>query len=115
MARWECAVGRALLAGLATVGLAACGPRAIVIDDSPGETTVTYSCEGRRSFQAVFVAGAEQVTLSSGGQQLVLPQIPATNGVAYSNGTTTFRAQERQAFVQGWPGGDFVNCSGSNS
>lgn len=111
MAKWEHVAALALL----TAGLGACGPKPIVIDDKPGEATVRYSCEGGRGFEAVFVVGASQVTLTSNGQQMVLPQIPATNGIAYSNGTTTFRAQERQAFVQGWPGGDFVNCTGSSS
>lgn len=105
-------------AGLLLAALAACGsdePEPLLIDESPGETRVTYDCEGGRGFEALFRSGREDVVLLIDGQELVLPQVMAASGVAFSDGAFTFRAKGLEAYTEGWPGGDYVACTGTNS
>jgi len=106
-----------LLAGFVVLaaGLAACGSEEPVIDDTPGETTVVYSCENGRGFSATFTIGRESVQVLIDGQTLELVQIPAQSGVAYSNGQLIFHTEGLTAFTQGHAGGDYTGCTGSNT
>jgi membrane-bound inhibitor of C-type lysozyme len=95
--------------------LSGCGPDAPPLDPTPGETRVVYSCEGGRDFAATFHTGRSMVQLEVEGAVMELPQIPSASGIAYSDGKVTFRAKGLDAFTQGWPGGDFTNCTGTNT
>ncbi len=86
-----------------------------LVDDTPGLTHVTYECEGDREFEATFRVGEDHVTLLIDGKEIVLPQVPSGSGIAYSDGSFTYRAKGRDAYTEGWPGGDFTGCVGSNS
>jgi len=105
---------KAAAAALLLSLVAACGSDEVVIDESPGETLVTYSCDEDREFQVLYKAGSDLVTMIVEGQELVLPQIPSTDGIAYSDGSFTFHAEGLEAYTRGWPGADFTNCIGSN-
>lgn len=107
--------GWALLLAVGLAALSACGSDSdVVIDETPGETLVTYDCDEDRSFQALFKVGTELVTLIIDGQELVLPQIPSGSGIAYSDGSFTFHAKGLEAYTEGWSGSDFRNCIGTN-
>ena len=109
--------GRAALP-LLLAPLAACGsdePERPAFDETPGETRVVYDCEGGRGFEAVFRVGREEALLLIDGQELLLPQVPAASGIAFSDGSVTFRAKGLEAFTEGWPGGDFTQCTGTNT
>lgn len=98
-----------------TLALAGCGPEAPPPDPTPGETRVVYSCEGGRGFAATFHIGRNSVGLEIDGRTLELPQVPSGSGIAYSNGAVTFRAKGLDAHTEGWAGGDFTGCSGTNT
>jgi len=104
------------LAGLLflAIGVGACSSEE-PLDPTPGETKVVYSCDGGRSFSATFIVGRESVLFEADGKSLELVQIPAQNGVAYSNGQMIFHAEEGSAFTEGYSGGDFTTCTGSNT
>ena len=106
------------LAGLALLGfgfLAGCGSDAPPPDPTPGETKVVYSCESGRGFAATFRVGADSVLLEVESQTLELAQTPSTAGVAYSNGVSIFHFQGLTAYSEGWPGGDYIGCTGTNT
>lgn len=115
--RARCARLPLLLAPL-LASLAACGsdePEPMMVDETPGETRVVYDCEGGRGFEAIFRVGREEVTLLIEGQEVVLPQVPAASGIAFSDGSFTYRAKGLDAFTEGWPGGDYIQCVGTNT
>jgi membrane-bound inhibitor of C-type lysozyme len=97
------------------ISLGGCSPEAPPPDPTPGETRVVYSCEGGRGFAATFHIGRNTVLLEIEGTPLELPQIPSGSGIAYSDGKVTFRAKGLDAYTEGWQGGDFVGCTGTNT
>jgi membrane-bound inhibitor of C-type lysozyme len=104
---------RAAAVAILTVSLAACGgPEPKPIKVRKMEDTVRYECEGGRSMEAQFRAGEAAVTLLVGGQSLILPQVPAAAGVAYSDGAVTLHLLEGTASTEGLPGGDYTGCQG---
>lgn len=106
---------RAAAAAVLVVSVASCGgsdPKPIKVRKM--EDTVRYDCEGGRSLEARFRAGEAAVTLLVGSQALVLPQVPAASGVAYSDGSVTFHLLEGTAFTEGLPGGDYTDCQGNS-
>lgn len=108
--------GRSLLwLAFWAIPLGGCGPEAPPPDPTPGETRVEYSCEGGRGFAATFHIGSSSVLLEIDGQTLELPQIRSGSGIAYSDGRVTFRAKGLDAYTEGWPGGDFTACTGTNT
>lgn len=96
-------------------GLAGCGSDAPPLDPTPGETEVIYSCEDGRSFAATFRVGHESVLLVVDSQTLELAQTASPSGVAYTDGVGTFYFQGLAAYSEGWPGGDYAGCTGSNT
>jgi membrane-bound inhibitor of C-type lysozyme len=102
-----------LALGVAMLG--GCGPDSPPPDPTPGQTQVVYSCEGGRGFTATFHIGRSTVLLEVDGQSLELLQVPSGSGIAYSDGTVTFRAKGLDAYTEGWPGGDFTACTGTNT
>ena len=103
-------VRRAALGMAVLAALAACGSDPPPIKVRKTESTVTYSCENGRALQALFRAGEPAVTLTIEGQTLVLPQVPSGSGIAFSDGSLTFRAKGQEAFTEGWPAGDYLGC-----
>lgn len=97
-------------AALALALLAGCGGDPEPIEVRKMEDSVVYRCDGDRGFEALFRAGQPAVTLLIEGQTLVLPQVPAASGIAYSDGSLTYRAKGREAFTEGWPSGDYEGC-----
>lgn len=87
-----------------------CGSEPSPIELRKMESTVSYSCEGGRRLQALYRAGEPAVTLTLDGQTVTLPQVPTGSGIAFSDGTFTFRAKGQEAFTEGRPGGDHVAC-----
>lgn len=105
-------------AGLVLLGLgvlAGCGSDAPPLDSTPGETRVVYSCEGGRTFAATFRVGHESVLLEIDGQPQELAQTKSASGVAYTNGVGIFHFQGLTAYSEGWPGGDYTLCTGTNT
>ena len=94
--------------------LAACGSDPQPFEVNKMASQVAYSCENGRSLQALYRAGEAAVHLAIEGQTLVLPQVAATSGIAFSNGTLTFHAEGQRAFTEGWGGGDYIGCVVSN-
>jgi len=90
--------------------LAGCGSEPPPIELRKMESSVRYNCESGRQLEAFYRAGEPAVTLTLDGQSLVLPQIPAATGIAFSDGVVTFRAEGQGAFTEGRPGGDYVGC-----
>jgi membrane-bound inhibitor of C-type lysozyme len=105
-------------AGLVLLGfgaLAGCGSDAPPPDSTPGETKVVYSCEGGKGFGATFRVGHDSVLLDVEGQALELAQTPSTSGVAYTNGVAIFHFEGLTGYSEGWPGGDYIGCTGTNT
>lgn len=109
---------RGVLASLVLLGfgsLAGCGSDAPPPDSTPGETKVVYSCEDGRGFAATFRIGQDSVLLEVEGQTHELAQAPSSTGIAYSNGVSVFRFEGLTAYSEGWPGGDYTGCTGTNT
>jgi membrane-bound inhibitor of C-type lysozyme len=104
--------------GLVLLGfgaLAGCGSDAPPPDPTPGETKVVYGCEAGRGFSATFRVGHDSVLLEVEGQTLELAQAPSATGVAYTNGATIFHFEGLTGYSEGWPGGDYIGCIGTNT
>ncbi len=107
--------GRAVTSVLVLALLVGCGgsePKPIKVRKI--EDTVRYDCDNGRSLEAQYRVGEAAVTLLFGNQTLVLPQVSAASGVAYSDGQVTFHLLEGTAFTEGLPGGDYTACVGNS-
>jgi membrane-bound inhibitor of C-type lysozyme len=93
--------GCAAMAALAL--LAACA-----LERPPGVVRVTYQCDQGHGFVARYER-AGQVILELGDQEWVLPEVSASGGVRYDDGTRELQLNGRHATLRGTPA-TYSNC-----
>jgi membrane-bound inhibitor of C-type lysozyme len=97
-ARERCYAAMAALALLA----------ACALERPPGVVRVTYQCDQGQGFVARYERD-DQVVLELAGREWVLPEVSASGGARYDDGTRELRLNGRQATLRG-TAATYSNC-----
>lgn len=78
---------------------------------SQSSTTVSYRCDARKGFTAVYRPdGSDDVRLTFGSKVITLPKVESASGARYSNGSVTLNTKGDEAFVEVGDKVLFENC-----
>lgn len=104
---------KAILAGLAALGFAACSPQTPAASNpaAPKETEVfTFACANGQSFTVSYDEGATTATVKASGQTYTLPAVISASGARYTDNKVEFWEKGGEAMLNGAAGGPYEAC-----